>query len=137
MGAQHSDVEGPLPHQVSGGRTWHTLRHRFDRSVPRISQNWGRFGFVRDMRSRVRDVIQAAIDAGAFAATTNPDAAFRILITAVHGAAVGRLCSRLAPGEDADALARDTLEAVLTGLRAGFPATFHPVSWTDPSAVSK
>lgn len=108
-----------------------------DRSVPRISQNWGRFGFVRDMRSRVRDVIQAAIDAGAFAASTNPDAAFRILITAVHGAAVGRLCSRLAPGEDADALARDTLEAVLTGLRAGFPATFHPVSWTDPSAVSK
>ena len=58
-------------------------------------------------------------------------------IAVVHGAAVGRLCSRLAPGEDADALARDTLEAVVTGLRAGFPATFHPVSWTDPSAVSK
>ena len=33
-----------------------------------------------------------------------------------------RLCERLAPGEDADALARDTLEAALTGLRAGFPS---------------
>ena len=32
-----------------------------------------------------------------------------------------RLCDRLAPGEDADALARDTLEAALTGLRAGHP----------------
>ena len=31
-----------------------------------------------------------------------------------------RLCDRLAPGEDADALARDTLEAALTGLRTGF-----------------
>ena len=40
-------------------------------------------------------------------------------MAAVHGVAVMRLCERLSPGEDADALARDTLEAALTGLRAG------------------
>jgi hypothetical protein len=51
---------------------------------------------------------------------------FRILSAAVVGAAVLQICNRLAPGEDADALARDTLEAALTGLRAGFPTSFHP-----------
>jgi hypothetical protein len=30
-----------------------------------------------------------------------------------------RLCERLSPAENADALARDTLEAALAGLRAG------------------
>jgi AcrR family transcriptional regulator len=50
---------------------------------------------------------------------------FRILAAAIHGAAVMRLCGRLSPNEDADALARDTLEAALTGLRTGIPHTFH------------
>ena len=108
-----------------------------DRSVPRISQNWGRFGFVHEIRTRVRDLIRSAVEAGLFPPSTNPDAVFRILITAIHGAAVGRLGNRLAPGEDADGLARDTLEAAITGLRTGFPTTFHPVSWVDPSVVSK
>jgi hypothetical protein len=36
-----------------------------------------------------------------------------------------RLCGRLSPNDDADALARDTFEAALTGLRAGIPYTFH------------
>ena len=42
-----------------------------------------------------------------------------------HGVATLRLCERLATGEDADALARDTLEAALTGLRTGIPHTFQ------------
>jgi cytosine/adenosine deaminase-related metal-dependent hydrolase len=46
-------------------------------------------------------------------------------MASIHGAAVIRLCGRLAPTEDADALARDTLEATLTGLRVGIPHTFH------------
>jgi AcrR family transcriptional regulator len=99
-----------------------------DRSVPRISRDWERFGFVREMKTKMADRIQQAIDAGEFPAGTNPDAVFRILMTAILGAAVMRLCDRLAPGEDADALARDTLEAALTGLRTGFPLTFHPES---------
>jgi hypothetical protein len=36
-----------------------------------------------------------------------------------------RLCERLSPGEDADALARATIDAVLTGLRAGITNSFH------------
>jgi AcrR family transcriptional regulator len=94
-----------------------------DRSVPRISKNWGRFGFVNEMRSRMDAVIQRAIDAGQFPAGSRPDALFRILLASVHGAAVMRLCDRLSPGEDADALARDTLEATLAGLRGGSPVT--------------
>jgi AcrR family transcriptional regulator len=99
-----------------------------DRSVPRISRDWERFGFVRDMKKAIAAQIQAVIDAGDFPQGTDPDAVFRILMAAIHGVAVMRLCERLAPGEDADALARDTLEAALTGLRAGIPHTFHPSS---------
>lgn len=98
-----------------------------DRTVPRISNDWQRFGFVREMRARAGATIQRAIEAGHFPAGTHPDVVFRILITAIHGAAVGRLCNRTVPGEDADALARDTLEATLTGLRTGFPRTYEPV----------
>jgi AcrR family transcriptional regulator len=96
-----------------------------DRSVPRISRDWQRFGFVREMRGRMAAHIQSVIDAGLFPPGTQADAVFRILMAAIHGVAVMRLCERLAPGENADALARDTLEAALTGLRAGIPHTFH------------
>lgn len=97
-----------------------------DRSVPRISQNWERFSFVLTMKGHIAGLIQRAIDAGHLPATTDPLAAFRILHAAVLGAAVMHLCNRLGPGEDPDALARDTLEAALSGLRAGFPSSFHP-----------
>ena len=96
-----------------------------DRSVPRISRDWERFGFVKEMRGRMAAHIQSVIDAGLFPAGTQADAVFRILMAAIHGVAVMRLCERLAPAENADALARDTLEAALTGLRAGIPHTFH------------
>ena len=96
-----------------------------DRSVPRISKDWGRFGFVREMRLRMNALIQRAIEAGQFPAGSRPEPLFLILLTAVHGAAVMRLCDRLAPGENADALARDTLEATLAGLRAGAPVTLQ------------
>jgi len=90
-----------------------------DRSVPRISQNWERFPLVGEMKSDMLTRIQRAIDAGVFPQGTNPNTVFRILLTAVHGAAAMRLCDRMAQGENADALARDTLEAALQGLRAG------------------
>jgi AcrR family transcriptional regulator len=97
-----------------------------DRTVPRINKDWQRFGFVREMKTQMGAKIQRAIDAGHFPPGSHPDAIFRILVTAIHGAAVSRLCHRGVPGEDADALARDTLEAALTGLRAGFPTSFVP-----------
>jgi len=95
-----------------------------DRSVPRISQDWQRFGFVREMRHRLSDIIQQAIDAGDFPRTSDPNGIFRVLSAAIHGVAVIRLCDRILPGEDIDALARDTLEAALTGLRSGFASTY-------------
>ena len=99
-----------------------------DRSVPRISHLWERFSFISSMKARLTGLIQAAIDAGQLPKDLNPHVVFRILSTAVLGAAVTQLCNRLAPGEDAEALARDTLEAALTGLRTGFDVKFRPTT---------
>ena len=97
-----------------------------DRSVPRLSADWERFGFVREMKTEMAGLIRDAVASGAFAAGTDPHAAFRILFAAIHGATTMHLCDRLAPGEDSDGLARDTLEAAIVGLRTGFAHSFHP-----------
>ena len=97
-----------------------------DRSVPPINKDWQRFGFVREMKGFMAAHIQDVIDQGLFPSDTKADAVFRILAAAIHGVAAMRLCGRLSPNDDADALARDTFEAALTGLRAGIPYTFHP-----------
>ena len=107
-----------------------------DRSVPRISKDWERFGFVRDMRVRLEQTIADAASAGVFPAVANPHAIFRILVAAVHGVAVMNLSNRLAPGEEADALAKDALEAALAGLRAGSPVTFVPVAACPAEATA-
>ena len=90
-----------------------------DRSVPKIRDNWERFGFIGELKHDTRARIAHAIAAGAVPAGTSPHAVFRLLLTAAHGAAALRLCDRLAPGEDADALARATIEAVILGLKSG------------------
>ena len=110
-----------------------------DRSVPRISRDWERFGFVGEMKHDMVQRIQQVIDAGAFPADTPPHVVFRLLLTAVHGAATLCLCDRLAPGEDPDALARASIDTTLAGLKAGagrrmnLPACFHSVSEDQPS----
>ena len=104
-----------------------------DRSVPRISHLRDRFSFISQMKQRLAALIQQAIDAGQLPAASEPHAVFRILSTAVIGAAVVRLCNRMSPGEDADALARDILEATLTGLRSGSPVSFHSKTCEDTS----
>src|SRR5438045_2112345 len=43
-----------------------------DRSVPRISQNYDRFRFARNLKGEVVRRIQECIDAGCLPATTNP-----------------------------------------------------------------
>jgi AcrR family transcriptional regulator len=96
-----------------------------DRSVPRISRDWERFGFVHEMRQHVAATIQRAVHAGVFPAGTNAEAALLVLVAAVHGAAALRLCERLAQAESGDALAHDTFEAALAGLRAGITQTFR------------
>jgi AcrR family transcriptional regulator len=90
-----------------------------DRSVPKINRNYERFGFLGDMKHNMVARIQQVIDAGAFPPDTTPHVIFRILLTATHGVATMRLCERLSPGEDADALARATLDAAILGLQAG------------------
>ena len=90
-----------------------------DRAVPRISQEYERFAFAREVKARVVDRVRACIGAGVFPSSTKPFAAFRVLSTAMIGAAVMRLSGRTAPGEDPDAIAYDALETVIAGLRAG------------------
>ena len=85
-------------------------------------------GFVRDMRAGIASLVQEAVDDGDFPPGTHPDAVFRVLTAANHGVATLRLCNRLLPGEDANALAGDALEAALAGPRAGFPRMFVPNS---------
>ena len=97
-----------------------------DRSVPKISQDWQRFEFVREMRSQLNALIESAIARGDFPDGSNPEVIFRVLMASVQGVSTMRLCDRLVPGEDADALAYATLEATLTGLRAGFRHSYVP-----------
>ena len=42
-----------------------------------------------------------------------------MLLTSLHGAATLKICDRLADPQNADALARITLDTALKGLRAG------------------
>jgi AcrR family transcriptional regulator len=94
-----------------------------DSAVPRISRDWERFSFVREWRQDIEHDIQACIDDVLFPRAASAGSVFRILSTAMYGVAVFRLSHRLAPNEDADALAHDLLETTLAGLQAG--ADFH------------
>ena len=97
-----------------------------DRSVPKISKDWQRFQFVREMRAQLNALIENAIARGDFPAGSSPEMIVSVLMAAVQGVSTMRLCDRLAPGDDADALAYATLEAALTGLRAGFHHSYVP-----------
>jgi hypothetical protein len=96
-----------------------------DEAVPRISRDWERFSFVRQLRQGIEAQIQTCMDDGVFPGAVSASSVFRVLSTAVYGASVFRLSNRLAPGEDADALAHDVLEAALGGLRAGVRLRFE------------
>ena len=96
-----------------------------DRSVPKISQDWQRFGFVREMRAQLTQLIQQAIDRGDFA-ERDPEVIFRVAVSSILGVCMVRLCDRMVPGEDADALAHTTIDAVLTGFRTRFPHSYRP-----------
>jgi AcrR family transcriptional regulator len=101
-----------------------------DSTVPRISRDWERFSSMRELRQDIEHDIQRCIDQGMFPGVEAPGTVFRILWTAVYGAAVFRLSHRLAPGEDADALAHDTLGCALAGLRSGIALRFSATSDT-------
>jgi AcrR family transcriptional regulator len=97
-----------------------------DRSVPQITEQWTGLAFVHQMLEFAASRIQRCIDAGIFPAETQADVAMHLIWGALTGPAViGNGC-RLAPGEDPDALARDVLELVIAGLKAGSATTFTP-----------
>jgi AcrR family transcriptional regulator len=90
-----------------------------DRSVPRISREYERFAFARDLKQNVVEELRACIDAGDLPATLDPVVAMRALTVGLLGVAVLRLADRLTPGENPDLLAADVLNLTLAGLRAG------------------
>src|SRR5688500_9979486 len=97
-----------------------------DRSVPQITEQWTGLAFVHQMLEFAASRIQRCVDAGIFPADTQADVAMHLIWGALTGPAVIGSGCRLAPGEDPDALARDVLELVIAGLKAGSPTTFKP-----------
>jgi len=98
-----------------------------ERSVPRISKEYERFAFAREMKGQIRDELQACIDAGDLPKTVEPTVAMRMLTVGLLGISVLRMSDRLAEGEDADALAADVLDVVFAGLKSGVALRSKPV----------
>jgi AcrR family transcriptional regulator len=90
-----------------------------DRSVPRISREFERFRFAREIKQSILDEIQACIESGDLPANLEPAAAMRALGAGLLGVAVTRVSDRLAPGEDPDKMAANILDLTLAGLKAG------------------
>jgi len=94
-----------------------------ERSVPRISREYERFAFMRARKQQILGVIEACVASGDLPASTQPSVAFRVLTAGLIGIATLRLSERLAPGENADDLARDVLSVAIAGLRTGVQLT--------------
>ena len=109
-----------------------------DRSVPKITQAWEGFEILQALMTDAAEAIQRAVASGELPPTVNAIAAMHVIWGALLGPSVIGLCQRLAPGEDKDLLARDVLESVIAGLRAGCPTTFtpHECVCDQPGAVA-
>src|SRR5439155_6159206 len=62
-----------------------------DRSVPRISREYERFAFAREMKGNIVKEIAACVDAGLLPRSIDPAVAMRVLMLGVVGVAVMRL----------------------------------------------
>ena len=108
-----------------------------DRSVPRISREYERFAFAREMRARLIAQIDACVHAGIFPATVEPTAACRLITMGLLGVAVMRLSDRLVGTDNADQLADDVPNVMLAGLQAGAALTSTAVECPlDEQAVA-
>src|SRR4029077_11702612 len=65
-----------------------------DRSVPRISREYERFAFAREMKGNIAKEIGACVDAGLLPRSLDPAVAMRTLMIGVIGVAVLRLSER-------------------------------------------
>jgi AcrR family transcriptional regulator len=88
-----------------------------DRSVPRITREYEAFAFARELKHAFRAHLDAAIQAGELPPTST-ESVSRMVFSALVGVGVMRLSDRL-NGDAADLVARDLLDVVLAGLRAG------------------
>ncbi len=104
-----------------------------DRSVPRISQEYERFAFAREIKQHLIAEVQHCIDDAVFPRDVSPVVAFRLLTTGLLGVAVLRLSNRLGAGENADDLARDVLDLTIAGLQSGVTLRSQsgPCAWEE------
>jgi AcrR family transcriptional regulator len=108
-----------------------------DRTVPRISREYERFAFARQMKAHLIEQVEKCVREGVFPSTVPPSAAFRMLSTGLIGVAVLRLSDRLGPGENADALAKDVLDVTIAGLQSGIALRSHHTPCLMDDAASQ
>jgi AcrR family transcriptional regulator len=89
-----------------------------DRTVPRISREYERFAFAREMRQELTAELAHAASEGVLPQAISGSAVFRILSMGVFGVALMRLSGRLT-AEHADALVNDVVNVALAGLKTG------------------
>jgi AcrR family transcriptional regulator len=94
-----------------------------DRSVPRISREYERFAFARELKAHLVAEVQQCIELKLLPPTVEPFVAVRILMMALLGVAVMRLSERLSASENADTLADDVINVTLAGLQSGVALT--------------
>ncbi len=108
----------------------------FSLTMLREEKDWERFAFIRESKDLLERRLRECIGRGLLPADLDPEAAFNVLASGIHGVAVMRLCDRPALGEDADALARDVIEVTLAGLRGGARLTFAGAHGCAPAPSS-
>jgi AcrR family transcriptional regulator len=90
-----------------------------ERSVPRISREYERFAYAREVKRHLIEEVERCIASGALPATTRPYVAVRLLTMGILGVATMQLSERLGPSESGETLARDVIDVVLAGLGSG------------------
>jgi hypothetical protein len=94
--------------------------------VPRISREYERFAFAREIKRGVLSEVAECIRAGALPAGADPTAVLRTIHAGLIGVAVLRLTERLAADEDADKIAANVLDVTIAGLQSG--VALQPIS---------
>jgi AcrR family transcriptional regulator len=108
-----------------------------DRSVPRISREYERFGVARQIKDRLIAEIQRCIDAGILPPTVKAAVAFRLLTMGILGAAILQLSHRLSPGEDAGMIAADIVDVTLAGLQSGVVLRSQPLMCSPEEQIGR
>jgi AcrR family transcriptional regulator len=106
-----------------------------DRSVPTLSQDFHRYESVQEMLKLAETDIRECIERGLFSDGLDPAAALHVLWAGMLGVAAINLAQRLHPGEDADALAHDTLTSLLAGFTTTIHTTFIPSECAMPTST--